>query len=332
MNSATQPPNRIIDMAEGTAMVVTDLHGDWDAYVRYRDKFLALKAQGTADFLMILGDMIHRSGPESTDQSLEIVLDLIRLRNELDDRLVCLLGNHEMPHIYSITLRKGDELYTPRFERALGQHRQTVIGFFNELPFLIRTASGVTLCHAGGTATVSEKGGLEKLRTFSHEALLARSRALVTPEDRPSLMRKMRQMHNRSYNEMARTYLAVTGIDDPRYDDFLIGTLATNEAEFNFLWNTLFSRNEHEYGKRGYRTVLLEMLKALSNDFSPQSVVVSGHIDVQGGYELIHERQLRLASAKHAFPREAGRYLLLDMAKPVTAAADLLPYLDSVFN
>ena len=40
---------RLWSLEAGVAMVVTDLHGDWDLYVRYRDHFLGLRAQGRAD-------------------------------------------------------------------------------------------------------------------------------------------------------------------------------------------------------------------------------------------------------------------------------------------
>jgi hypothetical protein len=74
------------------------------------------------------------------------------------------------------------------------------------------------------------------------------------------------------------------------------------------------------------------MLQALSADFHPQRVLVTGHIDCKGGYKLVTEQQLRLASAKHAEPRQAGLYLLFDMGKPVKTAGELLPKLGSVFT
>jgi hypothetical protein len=33
---------RLWSLDAGVAMVVTDLHGDWDAYARYRDQFIGL--------------------------------------------------------------------------------------------------------------------------------------------------------------------------------------------------------------------------------------------------------------------------------------------------
>ncbi|MDX1523080.1 MAG: metallophosphoesterase family protein, partial [Anaerolineae bacterium] len=61
-------------------MVVTDLHGDWDAYRRYRDRFVALQAAGKADYFIFTGDLIHRESLKEPDKSLEIVLDVIALQ------------------------------------------------------------------------------------------------------------------------------------------------------------------------------------------------------------------------------------------------------------
>ena len=55
--------NRAVDLSRGVAYVVTDLHGEWGAYARYRDHFLYLHEKGAADYLIFLGDMIHGYGP-----------------------------------------------------------------------------------------------------------------------------------------------------------------------------------------------------------------------------------------------------------------------------
>ena len=52
------PSNRIIDLPEGRVYVVSDLHGAWDAYNKYRADFLRLREQGRADTLLFLGDLI----------------------------------------------------------------------------------------------------------------------------------------------------------------------------------------------------------------------------------------------------------------------------------
>ena len=324
--------DRVVDLAKGRAMVVTDLHGDWDAYERYRDTFLNLLALGEADLLILDGDMIHASAPPEQDKSVEIVLDVIRLKQEFGDRVIYVLGNHELPHIYSITLQKGDDLFTPRFEMGMGKHRSQIVSFFDSLPFYVRTPGGVSICHAGASTALGETNGVARLFNFSHQQVLKRTRALITQEERPSLVRAMRKMHGRTYNEMARKWFAVTGLDDPRYDDFLVGTLATSDEDFDLLWSAMFSRNEKEYGNSSYQVLLNTLLQTLSSSFERQFVLVTGHIDVRGGYKLVNRQQIRLASAKHASPREAGLYLLFNVEEKIETAADLVPHLRSVFH
>ena len=324
---------RVVDLEEGMAMVVTDLHGDWDAYQRYRDRFLLLRAQNSVHYLILTGDLIHSYGdPAERDRSLDIVLDVLALKAQLGDYLICLLGNHELPHIYTITLQKGDDLFTPRFEAAVGEHRPEIVAFFESLPFYVRTEAGVTVCHAGATAAISTQNGVKRLFNLSHRRILQEAAKSITPEERPLLMRALRETNNMTYYEMVRNFFAVTGLDDPRYDDFLIGTVASAHPEFELLWSALFTRNEYEYGHHGYSILLSNMLQALSADFHPQRVLVTGHIDCKGGYKLVTEQQLRLASAKHAEPRQAGLYLLFDVEKPVKTAGELLPRLSSVFT
>ena len=324
--------DRVVDLSQGQAMVVTDLHGDWDAYQRYRDTFLQLQALGQADTLILSGDMIHASAPPGQDKSVEIVLDIIRLKEELGERIIYLLGNHEIPHIYSITLQKGDDLFTPRFEMAMGDHRQKIVSFFHTLPFYVRTPGGISICHAGASTALGETNGVERLFNFSHQTILNRTRAQITKEERPDLIRAMRRKHGRTYNEMARKWFAVTGLNDPRYDDFLVGTIATSDEDFELLWPALFSRNEKEYGNSSYQVLLNTLLQSLSAGYERQTVLVTGHIDVRGGYKLVNRRQLRLASAKHASPREAGLYLLFNTQERFNKADELVSNLSSVFK
>jgi hypothetical protein len=118
---------------------------------------------------------------------------------------------------------------------------------------------------------------------------------------------------------------------DPRYDHLLRGFLAASSPSFDLLWSALFTRCEEEYGPADYAIFLDAMLKELSLDFFPQYVLISGHMKTPGGYRIVAGRQLRLASAAHARPREAGRYLVFDAARPVSTVNDLLSGLHSVY-
>ena len=314
-------------------MVVTDLHGDWDAYCRYRDLFLALQADGRADYLIFTGDLIHSEGPPAADRSLDIVLDILALRKTLHDRIIYLLGNHEMVHIYSITLQKGNRIYTPSFEAAMGNHRAAIMSLFDSLPFYVRTRAGVSVCHAGAAAEVSGPSSAARMFGYSHRRVLDEVRTLVPAEQRPGLRARFSKLNGEPYDDMARRYLAVSGPDDPRYDDLLLGSIISSVTpDFQLLWAALFTRNEQQYGEGDYAIFLDALLRELASlhshsfayTFHRQELLVTGHMACQNGYTLVADRQLRLASGSHAHPRESARYLLFNVKKPLRSASELL--------
>jgi len=328
-------PNRILDLTDGRAMIVTDLHGDRDAFDRYVGEFRARLEAGEVERLILLGDLIHSYGPPQRDRSLSMALDVIALQDALGpDRVVMLLGNHEMPHIYGVTLAKGDLEFTPRFEHALGPHRERLLAFFRSLPFYVRTAAGVLLSHAGPAPEAAAQAAL--LRDFDHDALLDQAdRALAQHGDLDALYRKYGRLLGGSYGEEARYALAVGGPDDPRYSHLLRAyVIAQQSAPFRALWDALFTQNEWGMTERGYLDACTQFLHAFSEGApAPQRVLVSGHLVTPlGGYMLVNRAHLRLSSAAHATPREAGACLLLDCAQPVRSATDLLPGLRSVFK
>jgi hypothetical protein len=315
---------RAVDLRAGAVFVVSDLHGDWAAYAAYRDLFLSLLERGRADTFVLLGDMIHSYGPPDTDASLYIVLDVMRLRRELGpSRLIALLGNHEMPHIYGIPLSKGDFLFSPRFEAALawsGQ-RQAVIEFFKSLPFMVRTAGGVLLVHAGASADAATPRSAEWLLDFDHDALLERAEQRLQEEGMNSLLANY-GVSGADYERLAHAYL-YAGPQDPHYADLLRGFIVSKQPEFSSLWDLLFTQCEYGLVDSVYRNVTASFLEAYSPLNSPMHVLVSGHIGVRGGYQIVNQRHLRLASWAHAYPPQAGCYLLFDAAAPVRDATGL---------
>lgn len=325
---------RLWSLEAGMAMVVTDLHGDWDAYRRYRDRFVELQAKGRVNCLIFTGDLIHSESDAGPDKSLEVVLDVLALRAAYGSAIVYLCGNHEMPHIYGIGLARGSQEYTPAFEAALSQsgRRDEVIALFDSLPFYVRTRAGISLAHAGAFAAMADPKNALEIFNWSHQDLLDCAEESLARESVTVLRRAYVKLHQvASYEALARHYLAVFGPDDPRYDHMLRGFLATAAPSFELLWSALFTRCEEEYGKIDYPIFLDAMLKALSVDFLPQQVLVSGHMKIPNGHRIIAHRQLRLASASHARPREAGQYLIVDAARPVQVAKDLMTGLGSVF-
>ncbi|MEP0764136.1 MAG: metallophosphoesterase [Chloroflexota bacterium] len=327
-------PDRFVDLTQGVAMIVTDLHGDGDAFDRYVTHFRGLYASGAAQRLIFLGDLVHSYGVPRHDRSLDILRRVMALRAELGpDTVIMLLGNHEMPHIYGVSLVKGEIEFTPRFEHALGADRDTVLAFLGSLPFYVRTAAGVMLSHAGPASEAIPH--VEMLRCFDHGVLLAQAdAALAQADDLTPYYEHYEKVYGAPYLDDARHYLAVSGPADPRYPHLLRASLIAEQSRpFAVLWDALFTQNELGLTEYGYVQVAQQFLEAFSAGApAPQRVIVSGHIVTPlGGYMLVNRYHLRLSSAAHARPREAGHYLLLDCAKPVRAANELLPALGTVF-
>jgi hypothetical protein len=325
--------SRIVDLEWGRVMVVADLHGDYPVYCRYRDRFLELRARGQANVLVFIGDLIHTEGQRRADGSLEIVLDLLRLRRDLGDGLIVLLGNHEMPHLYGIAISKGGNTYTPQFEIAMSDHRPEIVAYFDEMPFYVRTRAGVTIAHAGASRAASTPDGLQRLADYSHSSEMAKVDALLEGQDRVSVRAGLAKLSGQDYAEMVAQNIGISDPDDPRYDDVLRGVLVTGlSSDFQRLWEACFNKNEQQYGPEEYARLLEDTLAALAEGFVEQHAIVSGHIPVMGGYEVVLGRQLRLASWAHATPPEAGRYLLFDAGRPIASVEDLIPGLHSVLT
>lgn len=335
---------RVVDLNQGTAMVVTDLHGAWDVYCRLRDKFLQQQSEGKVNYLVLCGDLIHSEGTDEQDFSLDILLDVMRMQTALGkDKVIMLLGNHELPHIYGLTLAKGSIEYTPRFESMLTRldqryhcvyRRKDVVEFLSSLPFFVRTKAGVLLTHAGASADVSSAKHAERLLNVNHANLVQAADSELRKFDVESLQRGYSHFTGLSYEDQAKRYLAVAGADDPRYNDLLrVLFLSGQNTDFDLMWNTLFTQNELEVGEATYHKTVKTFLQAIS-EISPheQRVLVAGHVGVKDGYAEIGKQHLRLASYTHAFPKRSARYMILDCEKPVKTTSDLITSLRLVWE
>ncbi|MAS33082.1 MAG: hypothetical protein CL610_03685 [Anaerolineaceae bacterium] len=334
---------RVVDLDSGITMVVTDLHGAWDVYRSLRDRFLEGHHRGEIDRLVICGDLIHGEGTEETDSSLEMLMDVMAMQAEFgSDTIIMLLGNHELPHIYGLSLAKGSIQYTPRFEASLTRleqlyhslfRRRNILDFLASLPFFVRSKAGVMLTHAGAATSVGSVSLFERLLKIDHFEIIRTADHELNSYDVESLRRGYAHFTGVSYEEQAKRFLAVSGPEDPRYNDLLrVLFLSGQNTDFDLLWNTLFSQNEMD-GNSSYTTTVKNFLNYVSK-VSPfeQRVLVAGHIGVKGGYGQVGPQQLRLASYTHAFPKTAGHYLMLDCEKPIETATDLIPSLRPVFE
>ncbi len=328
-------PDRVLDLTSGLTMVVSDLHGDKDAFARHVGRFLQLRTRKKVDRLLLLGDLIHREGDKSLDDSLPMILDVIRMQRSLPpNTVVMLLGNHEMPHLYGVTLAKGNVEYTPRFEQALSASgkRDEVLNFLNELPFYVRTAAGVMFTHAGPDSNAIVN--LEMLRHIDHRSVLEEFDHALSINPNPNQLRTLySKTMGMPYEMLARYYLGASGPDDPRYDYLSRSVMISQQSrEFELLWDALFTRCEQGIPMPLYERLLQSFLDAFSEDApAPQRFLVTGHIAVKGGHRVVSPQHLRIASAAHAHPREAGEYLLLDMGTPISSMDALAQGLHSVF-
>jgi hypothetical protein len=173
----------------------------------------------------------------------------------------------------------------------------------------------------------------ERLLKIDHYDIVAGADRELKNYDIESLRRGYAHFTGLTYDEQAKRFLAVSGIEDPRYNDLLrVLFLSGQNTDFDLMWSTLFSQNELD-GNTAYTTTIKNFLSYVSK-VSPheQRVLVAGHIAVKDGYGQVGPQQLRLATYTHAFPKTAGRYLLLDCAKPIQTAADLIPAIHPIFE
>lgn len=328
---------RVIDLTDGVAMVITDIHGNWQAYQAYRDRFIALRTAGHVDRLIFCGDLIHSYGPANADYSLEILRDLMAMQSVLgSDVVIILLGNHELPHIYSLPLSRGSMEYTPRFEAALSEAgsiiRDEVIRFLDSLPFVVRTAAGVMINHCGASKIGALAMGRDRLMNFDHQRVLSRWEKVFSESAIDDLLAQYQSQSVNDYATDARYYLAVSGPTDPRYWNLLRATLYSGmDEDFSLLWEAFFTRNEKQIPEEEYTVVLQRFLATWSVGApAPQNSLVTGHIPVSGGFTVVAGQQLRLASWAHANPREQGACLIFDCGKPVSSAALLTARLEQI--
>jgi hypothetical protein len=259
----------------------------------------------------------------------------LKLRAIYNEAIIYLCGNHELPHIYGFGLSRGKREYTPAFEAALSgsTQRAEIIELLSGLPWYVRTAAGVSVTHAGAAGVMADANNAVKVFTWDHQRVLSEADAFLATQNIDGMRRAYARLSQaQSYEELVTHYLAVSDPLDPRYDDLLRSFIVTANPDFQVFYSALFTRCEQEYGLAEYAETLRLALHHLSTDYVPQKVLVAGHMAVQNGFQIVAEKHLRIASGSHARPRETGRYLLFDAARPIKEAADLLPSLHTVYS
>lgn len=316
------PIQRVLDISEGTAMVVSDIHGDWDIYRRYRDEFLQQRERGNMQIWILTGDIIHNDYTEY-DHSMEILSDLIRLQKTYGSSIIIpILGNHELPHIYGIFLMRGDMDCTSYWERNWAkldpEAGQAIMAFLKAMPLYIRTKAGVMLSHAGADANATLLYAMRILSNLDHNAILDKANAALEHYGREKFVEEYRQTLMLDYAKAAQFFFGATGPQDPRYYYLARSRLLNQDKRYQLLWSVLFTYNEkHFENENQYTKILQQFLQLWSKESPyPQKWIVAGHIAAPAGFEVICGQHLRIASFTHAIPTNEGKYLVFDCGNP----------------
>lgn len=103
---------------EGKLMVITDIHGNYDDYMRYIDIW-----QEKDCHILFLGDLIH-GDVFTEDKSLDILNDVAKRIN--DTKFHILVGNHEMAQVHHQKVFRYGVSQTDQFNRLIEQNHSNV--------------------------------------------------------------------------------------------------------------------------------------------------------------------------------------------------------------
>jgi Icc-related predicted phosphoesterase len=303
---------RIIDIKEGKLLIATDIHGNWKDYRSVRDLYETLRNRGKADFLVLNGDLIH-GYPGYEDRSVEILDDLI---GNPDESLIALMGNHELPHVYHFEVLKGSVSFVEPMERRIENRRERYTGFIEQMAYAVRTPGGVLINHSGPNYPMAgfSKRGYEAF-VRNHDLFRVMD-SLDHDAVRQQLEKKVRETLEKEQGER---------LPDGFFDAFReeLGYEFLETEVGRFLWDVFFNKNEHEFGMKFYKAVLEGFLQTMSSGGKPQKFLVSGHIEVRKGYEVIGGKQLRICSSQGA--RDSKKVLsLVDASRQYQSINDLV--------
>lgn len=282
----------ICDILFGKLMIVSDLHGNGFDFRQVLKVYRKLKSESKANYLVFLGDLIHAYPGKQKDESLEMVEELIEMKaNQEGSDVICLLGNHEFVHIYHIPLQRGHLEFTSWFENRIRKNRERIVQFFMDMPFMLRTKGGVLVNHTGSSNRYSsrEQFDLEWFKNYKHTGEF------------------------KAHVENIHTY-------NPEIGSHFMGT-----AEGDYLWDVLMNGNERQFDEE-YLDMLTDLLQFASKDRenSPLTALVSGHIGVDYGAEIVGKYKLRLCSSAGCLRDLEKKYLLIDAEKTYSNSTELL--------
>ena len=278
----------------GNLMIVSDLHGNGDDFRQVLRVYEKLKKEKKADYLIFLGDLIHAYPGKRKDESLEMIQKLIELdANKEGSDVICVLGNHEFVHIYQIPLQRGNLEFTSWFENRIRKNREDIVRFFMDMPFMLRTNGGVLINHSGGSNRygTEEEFGFNWIKEYQHNGDF--------------------DIHLKNIH----TYKPQIG------SDFM------KTAEGDFLWDILMNGNERQYGDE-YLKYNDDLLKLMSEDREnqPMNTLISGHIGVAYGAEILGDKQVRICTSAGCLGDLEKKFLLINASQKYSDASELLEH------
>ncbi len=284
----------ICNVDSGNLMIVSDLHGNGDDFRQVLRVYEKLKKEKKADYLIFLGDLIHAYPGKRKDESLEMIQKLIELgANQEGSDVICLLGNHEFVHIYHIPLTRGHLEFTSWFENRIRKGREEIIRFLMKMPLFLRTKGGVLINHSGGSNRygIEEKFGFNWIKEHQH-------------------------------NELFNDHLKNISKYNPQ-----IGSDFMKTAEGDFLWDLLMNGNERQYGD-AYFKYNNDLLKLMSEDRinEPMNALVSGHVGVAYGAEILGENHVRICTSAGCLGDLEKKFLLINASQKYSGGSELIEH------
>lgn len=332
----------ILEKNSGHLMLVSELHGDWEDYSRAKQIFSLKHKKGEADYLVLMGDIIH-SSPGRVDRSKEI-LDDVLLEKEFP--IICLLGNHEFVHIYHIALTNEKSNYTENLEQKIASKRHLYTEFFSKMPYSVSTSGGVLVNHAGASASLA---GVEKFENLSlgwntlanydcKEVLLELE--FVTNR----YIAKKRDIGHSAYSFRCQSDILgevdVSKLESQRWWKYPLSGLS--QAAYNpwwgrlflaselgmFWWEVFFNMNELQY-MDAYPSIVDVFLKKKPGN--EMSFLVSGHTHLPQGYKTIGSRQLCFSSSHSVENKKDKSYLMLEASRNYKSLEELREGIHSLY-
>lgn len=187
MTSASQSRRWRVLPARGTAIVSTDLHGNYEDFARLRQIFDERIAQDPQTHWVILGDLVHGPSPKVQrqfaelfgfpDESSRIVEETRQLCVAYPERVHFVLGNHDYAHIGGPRTAKFYADEAAHLESQMDDDEVAEMrAFFEEALLAVVTPCGAFLCHG---APGLELDGIEELDDIDLPARTPRQREIL---------------------------------------------------------------------------------------------------------------------------------------------------------